>query len=219
MENSTKNNQETTKNKPDFTNHIDPKTLPKENIDFVQIQNNALKPIQGLIANNPVSAQILFFLIDKMGSFNNSVICSYQTFIELTGYSRATIARAIKYLKDNKWIDTIKVGSATAYCVNAQVAWRKARNQKHYAIFSSTIVATSTENDNFESDKKLRNIPHEISKNTKEQLAIIEEIQGDLERELLELAEADFYPFDEDSSLPGFSEEELEDALRDAASG
>ncbi|EPT57701.1 replication/maintenance protein RepL, partial [Streptococcus agalactiae] len=123
----------------------------------------SLRAIQGLIQKSPVSAQILFFFIEKMGKLNNSVICSYQTLMEVTGYSRPTVARAIKHLKDNNWIDTVKVGSATAYCVNAQIAWRAANNQRHYAIFSSTVVATSTENPDFEGDRKLRNIPHELN--------------------------------------------------------
>lgn len=137
--------------------------VPKENSNFVQIKNQYLKDIQNLIADSPVSAQILFFFIEKMGRYNNSVVCSYQTLIEITGYSRATIGRSIKYLKQHKWIDTVKVGSATAYCVNAQVAWRSSNNQRHYAVFSSTVVATSTEqNSDFLTDKKLKHIPNEI---------------------------------------------------------
>ena len=135
MENSSNNNQKSIK-KQSSTNHIDPKLAPKENANFVQIKDNSLKAIQGLISENALlSAQILFFFIEKMGKLNNSVICSYQTLMEVTGYSRPTVARAIKHLKDNNWIDTIKVGSATAYCVNAQIAWRAANNQRHYAIF------------------------------------------------------------------------------------
>lgn len=162
MENSSNNDQKSIK-KQSITNHIDPKLAPKENANFVQIKDNSLRAIQGLIQKSPVSAQILFFFIEKMGKLNNSVICSYQTLMEVTGYSRPTVARAIKHLKDNNWIDTIKVGSATAYCVNAQIAWRAANNQRHYAIFSSTVVATSTENPDFEGDRKLRNIPHELN--------------------------------------------------------
>ena len=162
MENSSNNDQKSIK-KQSSTHHIDPKLAPKENANFVQIKDNSLRAIQGLIQKSPVSAQILFFFIEKMGKLNNSVICSYQTLMEVTGYSRPTVARAIKHLKDNNWIDTIKVGSATAYCVNAQIAWRAANNQRHYAIFSSTVVATSTENPDFEGDRKLRNIPHELN--------------------------------------------------------
>lgn len=140
-----------------------PENLADKNHHFVQIKNQYLRDIQNLIADSPISAQILFFFIEKMGRYNNSLVCSYQTLIEITGYSRSTIARSIKYLKDHNWIDTIKIGSATAYCVNAQVAWRAASNQRHYAIFSSTIVATSTEQiEDYLENKKLKHIPTEI---------------------------------------------------------
>ena len=140
-----------------------PNVIPRENNNFVQIKNQYLKDIQNLIADSPVSAQILFFFIEKMGKYNNSVVCSYQTLIEITGYSRATIGRSIKYLKKHGWIDTVKVGSATAYCVNAQVAWRSANNERHYAVFSSTVVATSSEeSSDYQADKKLKHIPNEI---------------------------------------------------------
>lgn len=163
------------------TTHFPPHLVPEKSSNFVQIQDRYLKDIQVLISQNPVSAQILFFFIEKMGKFNNSVVCSYQTLIEITGFSRSTIARAIKLLKDQNWIDTVKIGSATAYCVNAQVAWRKANNKRHYAVFSSTVVASSSENKDYETDKKLRNIPYEINRLEKpqdqsEQLDLVEAI-------------------------------------------
>ncbi|HGJ5684827.1 TPA: replication/maintenance protein RepL [Salmonella enterica subsp. enterica serovar Stanley] len=146
------------------TDYFPPNLIPEKSADFVQIKDRYLKDIRVLISQNPVSAQILFLFIEKMGKFNNSIVCSYQTLIEITGFSRATISRAIKLLKDQNWIDTVKIGSATAYCVNAQVAWRKANNQRHYAIFSSTIIASSSENKDYKTNKKLRNIPYEINR-------------------------------------------------------
>lgn len=157
------NNQNKNK-KQSITQHIDPKLAPKENHNFVQIKDHSLRAIQMLIKKSPISAAILFFFIEKMGRLNNSVVCSYKTLMEVTGYSRPTVARAIKLLKDERWIDTVKVGSSTAYCVNAQVAWRAANNQKHYAIFSSTVIATSSEQDEgYDTNRKLRNIPNEFN--------------------------------------------------------
>ncbi|WP_000431906.1 hypothetical protein, partial [Streptococcus agalactiae] len=71
MENSSNNNQKSTE-KQSSTHHIDPKLAPKENANFVQIKDNSLRAIQGLIQKSPVSAQILFFFIEKMGKLNNS---------------------------------------------------------------------------------------------------------------------------------------------------
>ena len=57
-------------------------------------------------------------------------LCSYTTLCEITGVSRPTVGRAIKLLKDDQWIDTVKIGNANAYCVNERVFWQAGRNQK-----------------------------------------------------------------------------------------
>ena len=61
-------------------------------------------------------------------------LCSYTTLCEITGVSRPTVGRAIKLLKDDQWIDTVKIGNANAYCVNERVFWQAGRNQRKYAI-------------------------------------------------------------------------------------
>ena len=65
-------------------------------------------------------------------------LCSYTTLCEITGVSRPTVGRAIKLLKDDQWIDTVKIGNANAYCVNERVFWQAGRNQRKYAIFSNS---------------------------------------------------------------------------------
>ncbi len=97
-----------------------------------------------------------------MGRTTNAVVCSYQLLQEVTGYSRPSVARAVRILKKDNWIDTVKVGNATAYCVNEKVAWQAGRDERQYAIFSATVVATSTEQEsNFreKSKEKLTYIP------------------------------------------------------------
>lgn len=131
-----------------------------KNAKFVQISDSSLPLIRELMKENPASVAVLFFFIEQMSKLTNSVICSYTTLEEVLGYSRATVAKAIKTLKEKNWIDTVKIGNATAYCVNEKVAWRLANNQRHYAIFSSTVIATSTENKDFQKiNKKLKKVP------------------------------------------------------------
>lgn len=135
---------------------------PKENYDFVQLSRGYLKAWRELSIKQPLAAGVLMYLVENMGRTTNAVICSYKTFQEVTGYSRPSIARAIKVLKEDNWIDTVKVGSATAYCVNERVAWQAARNQRKYAIFSATVVAAESEQDSTFSDKarqELKYIP------------------------------------------------------------
>ena len=97
-----------------------------------------------------------------MGRTTNAVVCSYGTLCEVTGVSRPTVGRAIKLLKDENWIDTVKIGNASAYCVNERVFWQAGRNQRKYAVFSATVIASASEQDsNFKekAKQKLTYIP------------------------------------------------------------
>lgn len=117
------------------------------NYNFVQLSRAYLKAWRELTTSQPAAATVLLYLIEQMGRTTNAVICSYKTLQEATGYSRPSISRAIKVLKEENWIDTVKVGSATAYCVNERVAWQAGRNQRRYAMFSATVVACESEQD------------------------------------------------------------------------
>ena len=82
-----------------------------------------------------------------MGRTTNAVVCSRNVLAEVTGCSIATVGRAIRVLKDDNWIDTVKIGNASAYCVNERVFWQAARNQRQYAVFSATVIAAASEQD------------------------------------------------------------------------
>lgn len=131
-----------------------------KNVNFVQLSKPFLKQWRALTRKNPIATELLLWMIEKMGRKTNCVVCSYQTMQEVTGVSRATVGRAIKLLKDENWITTVKIGSATAYCVNAHVAWQAARNEKRYAVFAATVVASESEQDgSIEEQHKLKQIP------------------------------------------------------------
>lgn len=140
-------------------------TPEEKNIDFVQISPETFSNFSELTKKNPISAQILFFLIQNMAAHNNAVSVSYTALQEILGYSRPTLSKAIKTLESDRYIEVIKQGTANVYVINEKVAWRKARNQRQYALFSATVVATSTENKkainalNSGTTRKLRYVP------------------------------------------------------------
>lgn len=82
-----------------------------------------------------------------MGRTTNAVVCSRNVLAEVTGCSIATVGRAIRILKDDNWIDTVKIGNASAYCVNERAFWQAGRNQRQYAVFSATVIAAASEQD------------------------------------------------------------------------
>ena len=116
-----------------------------DNYNFVQLSRSYLKQMRELAKKSPLAHEILYYLVEHMGRTTNAVVVSYATLCEITEVSRPTVGRAIKILKDDNWIDAVKIGSATAYCVNARVFWQAAKNQKKYAKFQATIIASQSE--------------------------------------------------------------------------
>lgn len=133
-----------------------------DNYNFVQLSRNYLKEMRQLARKSPIAHEILYYLVEHMGRTTNAVICSRKTLVEVTNSSLPTVGRALKVLKDDNWVDSVRIGSATAYCINARVFWQAANNQKKYAVFTATVVASSSEQDSdfFEKAKeKLTYIP------------------------------------------------------------
>lgn len=122
-------------------------TDESQNYDFVQVSRQYLKQMRSLARKSPLAHEILYYLVENMGRTTNAVVVSYVTLCEVTGVSRPTIGRAIKLLKEDNWIDAVKIGNATAYCVNARAFWQAGRHQKKYAIFQATIIASESEQD------------------------------------------------------------------------
>lgn len=132
-----------------------------DNFNFVQLQKGYMQEWRQLIKTQPLAAEIMFYFMEVMGKTSNAVVCSYKTLQEVTGYSRPSVGRAIRHLKDKNWIDSVKVGSATAYAVNERIAWQSGKNARKYAVFSATVVASESEQDpNYQQqDQKLKYIP------------------------------------------------------------
>lgn len=133
-----------------------------DNFNFVQLSRGYLSQMRKLARKSPIAHEILYYLVEHMGRTTNAVVCSYTTLCEVTGVSRPTIGRAIKLLKDDHWIDTVKIGNSNAYCVNERVFWQAGRNQRKYAVFSATVIASATDQDSDfqeKSKQKLTYIP------------------------------------------------------------
>jgi len=148
----------------EYQEELDEAGMPisKDNYNFVQVNRAYLREWRSLTRKNPLSSEILMYLIENMGKTTNAVVCSYVTLTEVTGVSRSSVARAMKILKDDRWLESIKIGNATAYCVNASAFWQANRHQKKYAIFKATVIASATEQDSDFHDKAkqpLRFIP------------------------------------------------------------
>jgi hypothetical protein len=117
----------------------------KKNFNFVQIEKRALRQVRELYDDNAPAGKLLFVLAEKMNR-QNALVCSYDTMSKITGLSRQTLYKAVKYLKEHNWIQIIKIGTANAYIVNSRVFWQSYGDKK-MTVFNAAIIASSDEQD------------------------------------------------------------------------
>lgn len=89
---------------------------------------------------------VMDFLASNMDRYN-AVICSYKVMQERLGYSQATVARAIKLLKEHKYIDVKKSGTSNIYMINKQLYWNSWGTNYAYAEFGANIIISASEQD------------------------------------------------------------------------
>ena len=114
------------------------------NASWVQIQRSSLRELEVLTSTNPSAMRLLLVLIRHMDG-QNAVIMSRETMGKLMGTSARTAIRALNFLKEGKWIETIRIGNITAVVINARVAWTQHSKLRSAAIFQATIVAAVDE--------------------------------------------------------------------------
>lgn len=126
--------------------------IPK-NLDFVQVQRSELRSISELGAKNNLSLKLLMIFAQTMNK-QNAVMISFEALKQMTNKSRATIDRAIKILKDDQWVQVVKVGTANAYVLNSAVFWTDRGDKKYISTFNASVVTTLEEQ-----EKDLRKAP------------------------------------------------------------
>lgn len=131
--------------------------------NFVQVNRDYYKAEDWLMSKSPIAYRIFKFLINSMDGYN-SVVCSQIVLQEAFGVSRPTVARAIKLLKEKKYIDIYKSGTSNVYCVNKNIVWSSWGSNFKYAKFGANIILSSSEQEGTQEDteeKKDIKIEHE----------------------------------------------------------
>jgi Fe2+ or Zn2+ uptake regulation protein len=130
------------------------------NMDFVQVSRAELRAISELGAKSSTALDLLMVLAQAMDK-QNAVMISYRAIEDFMGKSRATIDRALRILKDDNWIQIVKVGTANAYVINSAVFWTDRGDRKQFANFKASIVTTLAEQDKdlrLNTDVKLKRV-------------------------------------------------------------
>ena len=73
------------------------------------------------------------------------MIVSIETISELLEWSRPTVCRKIKFLKEKNFITTARTGNSSIYFVNANIAWSTYGNKKEYAKFKASVLISKSE--------------------------------------------------------------------------
>lgn len=120
----------------------------KKNRNFVQLYRDNMPEIRWLMNKNGKAAGILFFILEHMDG-KNALACSYAVLEDYFDISKATVTRALKLLRENGFIDILKMGTSNVYVVNAEIAWTSWSNQKEYALFDGNILVSRKENKDY----------------------------------------------------------------------
>lgn len=111
---------------------------------FYQVNKDNSDYLRSCLKENPKALELLFFIFDHMDKYN-AVICSYKVFQEALGMSKATVQRAIRYLKENGFLYVYKSGTSNVYVANKNLVWNSWGNNVEYCEFPANIVLSKSE--------------------------------------------------------------------------
>lgn len=120
----------------------------KKNSNFVQIYRQNMPELRWLMAKSGIASSILFFIYEHMDG-KNALACSYAVFEDYFEVSKPTITRALKLLRENGFIDVLKMGTCNVYIANEEVAWTSWENQKEYSRFNGNMLISRKENKDY----------------------------------------------------------------------
>lgn len=115
------------------------------NSDFVQLSKIYMDETVSLANHAPAAFTVLMTLVKQMNKAN-SVMISNESLERICGVSNSTIKRAIKVLREQQWIDVLKVGTSNVYRVNSNVFWQDRADGK-WASFQAQVVLNFDEQD------------------------------------------------------------------------
>lgn len=125
---------------------------------FYQINKEHADDLQALLDKNPKAFKILLFLLDHMDRYN-ALVCSYTVIQEALGISQATVARAIKLLKDTNFVYVYKTGTSNVYVVNNDLAWNSWGENTQYCEFPANVMISITEQERVKvKEKRLQTV-------------------------------------------------------------
>lgn len=118
------------------------------NATFAMVEKQALFELDTLMKKDVNAARILIAIVRYLEPGSDGVVVvSNKGLQQMLGMSESTVARALRQLISGKWVQRMKVGGAHALAVNKAVAWVGPRGDMDRAVFSATVIAVRSEQD------------------------------------------------------------------------
>lgn len=114
---------------------------------WVQTDRAAHERWAALTLSHPRAAALLHLMVANMGR-GNALVASQQTLAKLAGCSLRTTQYALNTLREQRWIDVVRIGAAgttNAYLINSRAVWAGNRDAIRYSLFSATVLASADE--------------------------------------------------------------------------
>lgn len=119
---------------------------------FLQVNQDNYKAEDWLMKTSPAAYRLFRFITQNMDNYN-ALMCSYRVFEESLGYKQSTIFRAVKLLKEKKFIQTVKSGTNNVYFVNKELYWHSYGTNYARAEFGAKIIVSADEQEANEREK------------------------------------------------------------------
>ena len=120
---------------------------------FYQVNIDNSLALRDCLDGNPKALKLLLFIFDHMDNYN-ALICSYKVFQEALKMSKATIQRAIRYLKDSGFLYVYKSGTSNVYVANKNLVWKSWGTNFEYCKFPANIILAESEQEDSRLDTK-----------------------------------------------------------------
>lgn len=120
--------------------------------NFVQVNKEAYKAEDWLMAKSPIAYRIFKFLINNMDDYN-AVVCSQTVIQETFDVSRVTVSRAVKLLKDKGYIAVFKSGTSNVYALNDKIVWNSWGTNYSQSKFPANVILSISEQEQSIQDK------------------------------------------------------------------
>lgn len=120
------------------------KKSPFSKFAQISLDDKAYKARIQLIRQSPIAAQIWEFLLAHADKYN-AVVCSVNVFVEALGYKKQAVTRALKVLRDMKFVDVKKSGVTNVYLLNKTLVWKSWGTNYKYAKFADTVIISESE--------------------------------------------------------------------------